>query len=104
MVLLWTTISQYVSLLIMKRVINYTLTSYLKEVIWPLTKTIALSALIPLAIRLNMEEGWPRFLLIGTASVLMTALCSYLFALQTTEKEMAKEYCKKITQKWTLKR
>ena len=56
MVLFWTTISQYVSLLIMKRVINYTLTSYLKEVIWPLTKTIALSALIPLAIRLNMEE------------------------------------------------
>ena len=104
MVLFWTTISQYVSLLIMKRVINYTLTSYTKEVLWPLTKTIAISVIIPLVIRLNMEDGWPRFLLIGTTSVLMTALCSYLFALQATEKEMAKEYCEKITQKWTLKR
>ena len=88
----------------MKRVINYTLTSYTKEVIWPLTKTIAITVIIPLVIRLNMEDGWPRFLLIGTTSVLMTALCSYLFALQATEKEMAKEYCEKITQKWTLKR
>lgn len=96
MVLLWTTISQYVSLLIMKRVINFTLSSYVKEVLWPLLKMIVLSAIIPLAIRLTMDEGWLRFLLVGTTSVIMTTLSSYLFAMQSSEKEMIKEYVRKI--------
>lgn len=101
MVLLWTTISQYVSLLIMKRVINYTLASYTREVLWPLLKMAVLSAIIPVCMRLNMEEGWLRFLLIGFTSVIMTVLCSYLFTMQASEKEMIKEYSKKIFQKWT---
>ena len=96
MVLLWTTLSQYVSLLIMKRVINFTLISYTKEVLWPLLKMIVLSAIIPTIIRLNMDEGWLRFLLIGSTSVVMTTLCSYLFAMQASEKEMIKEYVRKI--------
>ena len=99
MVLLWTTISQYVSLLIMKRVINFTLVSYAKEILWPLLKVIILSAIIPLAIRLTMDEGWARFLLIGTTSVIMTTFFSYQFAMQTSEKEMIKEYCRKLSQK-----
>lgn len=96
MVLLWTTISQYVSLLIMKRVINFTLASYAKEVLWPLLKMIALSAIIPLAIRLTMDEGWIRFLLIGATSVLMTILCSYFISLHSSEREMLKEYIRKF--------
>ena len=96
MVLLWTTISQYVSLLIMKRVISFTLTSYMKEVLWPLIKTIALSAVIPAIIHYNMEEGWARFLLTSSSCLVMSTLCSYLFALQPTEKEMIKEYIRKI--------
>ena len=96
MVLLWTTISQYVSLLIMKRVINFTLMSYTREVLWPLLKMIAFSAVVPLAVRLTMDEGWLRFLLIGITSVIMTGLCSYRFAMQSSEKEMIKEYVKKV--------
>ena len=96
MVLLWTSLSQYVSLLIMKRVICFTLASYAMEVLWPLTKMVTLSAIIPLSIRLTMDEGWVRFLLIGTTSVLTTTLCSYRFALHDTEREMIKEYCKKF--------
>ena len=96
MVLLWTTISQYVSLLIMKRVIKFTLTSYAKEVLWPLLKMIALSSIIPLAIRLTMDEGWIRFLLVGSTSVLMTILCSYFISLHSSEREMLKEYIRKF--------
>ncbi|MBO7067104.1 MAG: hypothetical protein J6W52_00245 [Bacteroidaceae bacterium] len=99
MVLLWTTLSQYVSLLIMKRVINFTLTSYAQEVLWPLLKMMTCTIIIPLTIRLSMEEGWLRFLLIGTTSVLMTILCSYQFTMQTSEKEMLKEYLKKYGRK-----
>ena len=99
MVLLWTTISQYVSLLIMKRVISFSLSSYAEEVLWPLLKMIVLSAIIPTIIRFNMEEGWVRFLLIGFTSVFMTTFCSYKFAMQPTEKEMIKEYCRKLLSK-----
>ena len=60
-----------------------------------------ISAIIPVCIRLNMEEGWLRFLLIGSTSVIMTVLCSYLFTMQASEKEMIKEYSRKIFQKWT---
>ena len=99
MVLLWTTISQYVSLLIMKRVISFSLSSYAEEVLWPLLKMIVLSAIIPTIIRFNMEEGRVRFLLIGFTSVFMTTFCSYKFAMQPTEKEMIKEYCRKLLSK-----
>lgn len=99
MVLLWTTLSQYVSLLIMKRVIKFTLISYTKEVLWPLVKTVAVAIIIPLGLRLSMDEGWLRFLLIGFSSVAMTTLCSYLYALQNTEKKMVNEYCKRIFHK-----
>jgi hypothetical protein len=96
MVLLWTTISQFVSLLIMKRVINFTLTSYSQEVLWPLIKMIVLSSIIPLAIRLGMDEGWLRFLLISVTCVVMTTLCSFLFTMHVSEREMIKEYIRKI--------
>lgn len=96
MVLLWTIISQYVSLLIMKRVINFSISSYAKEVLWPLIKMTLLAAIIPAFIRLNMEDGLLRFLLIGTSCVVMTTICCYRLVLQPSEKELVKEYCKRI--------
>lgn len=95
-VLVWTTLSQYASLVILKRVIRFTLTSYLKEVIWPIAQMLLLSSVLPVIIRLNLDEGWPRFLLISFTCVVMTVLCSYLLVMQPTEKEMLKEYAKKV--------
>ena len=57
---------------------------------------IALSSIIPLAIRLTMDEGWIRFLLVGSTSVLMTILCSYFISLHSSEREMLKEYIRKF--------
>lgn len=76
-----------INLYILKRLIReVSLRYFLSHVLWSCFWVTVLSALIPICIKLSMEESWQRFLLIGTTSVVSTALFSYSLAFTKQER------------------
>lgn len=99
MVFLWTALSQAAALLILKRIVDYSIKTYLGKVILPLLSVIAITFWPSAIIRLLMQEGSARFFLVGFVSVLISAIGIYFIALDKTEKSLVKSMLNKIMKK-----
>lgn len=91
MVFIFTSISQYVALKVMKDVINYSMTDYCKKILLPFFILIISTFAFPLLPRLLMEESALRFLVVGTVSMLVTSAGIYFLVLNHSEKQLIKQ-------------
>ena len=80
-------IAWVVRLFIVHRLVSLPMRNYFKDVIWKIICVVATSCILPLIIWYNMPEDVLRFLIVGTASVLLTALSIYAFGLEQTERK-----------------
>lgn len=100
MVLVWTSISQLVSLFILKSVIDYSIRKYHRSVVLPIVVLILLTCWPSFLIHRFMEEGLARFLIVCLVSVILVSLGIYYFALNKSEKSLINGTFIKFKQKW----
>ena len=89
-------LSQCVALIILKSIINYEISTYLKNVILPFFKILAVSIWIPLILRITMPWGWFRFLAVCITSETIVLISISAIGLNTQEKYIVKSLFNKL--------
>lgn len=88
MVFVWTALAQAAALLILKGIVDYSIKDYFGKVLMPIVLLILASFWPSLLLRMVMEEGVLRLLVVAGSSVLVVAIGAYFIAFNKTEKEL----------------
>lgn len=92
-------ITMFVSLYILSRLMDFSISLYVKKVLYPILKVSVLSIILPVLVVYQMPQGWSR-LLVTTFVCLAVALpVFYLTALDEKEKEMVNKGYKMIVRR-----
>ncbi len=86
----FTSLSQIASLFIMKKIINYSIIDYIKQIICPLIYFIILSIWIPLCIHYFFPVGWGRFISTLFISFCVSGLLMYFVLFDSSERNLVK--------------
>lgn len=73
-------------LFFVRRMLNYSIWSFMEEIFIPILKVAALSAILPIFVVLYCESGLLRFLTVCVLSALSVALCSYFLGMERGER------------------
>lgn len=92
----FTFIMQIASLLILRSIISFSLSKYVKKVILPFTLFVFLSFSIPLIPRYMMCDGFLRFFIVSVVSFLISSLSFYWVGLDSKEKTLINSFLSKI--------
>lgn len=92
-------IAQINALLILKRIVQYSIRHYLQRVIMPLMIVIVTTILFPIGIKLIMESSFIRLLIVIILSFSVTIISVMLFGLNQVEKKMINQLINKILHK-----
>lgn len=96
MVFVWTTLAQVAALFILKSIVDYSIKNYLVKVLLPVFLLILFSFWPSLVLRMIIEEGILRLIIVGGSSVLVVSVEAYFIAFNKTEKELIKTFLAKI--------
>lgn len=99
MVLLWTSLAQVAALYILKSIVAYSLTDYVRKVILPIILLILVTFWPSLIMQSFMKEGILRLLAVGSVSVIVVALGIYFIALNESEKNLINSFLAKLITK-----
>lgn len=83
-------IVQTVSLIMLKRIVNFSLYEYTQKVIFPVFSVILTSFWIPLIPHFLLHSGFLRFLIVSIVSIFFTTLIVFCLGLNKKEKDLAK--------------
>lgn len=86
---------QYYGLRNLTKISDFSLLSYRKVVVTPILKVLVLTLPVPLLIRLLLEPGFSRFVILTTLTIPHILLVSYLIVFTPTEKALIKSIIKR---------
>ncbi len=87
-----TIINQPVSMILLKRVFEYSYKEYILNVILPCLLLTVLVPILPLTVSVILSEGWIRLIVIVILSIALTVILGYWFLLNFQEKQFAKTF------------
>ena len=80
--------AQIIALIILKKIVSYSITEYIRKVIIPFAGVVIVSSPILYFIRNLMEDGLFRFCIIISFSILIIGIAIYLIGLSNKEKSL----------------
>lgn len=86
---------QAVSLWILKGIVRFSISGYLKEVIKPLLTVVASTFYIPVLIHCFMDAGWLRLGFSILISMPLVGLAIYLWGLNESERDIIRQFIKR---------
>lgn len=92
-------IEQIVCLLVLKSIQPYSLKKYGKQVIIPLFLSSVLAFIAPAGLRMLMEEGWWRLILVGLTCLISSIGVFYGLGLNKQEKTLVLSFVNKLLKK-----
>ena len=97
--LVMTIINQAVCMFLLKKIFEYSILEYLKEVILPCFIVTIIATILPIIVRLLLPTSFLRLVLVIVMGVLGTAIISYYLVLNQYEKSMISEFIRKVLKK-----
>jgi O-antigen/teichoic acid export membrane protein len=82
-------------ILIVKKVIQFSVKSYFSQVIIPIITVTIISYILPVMIHLSMEYGMFRFFVVSLSGLLFSSVTIYTFGISQNERNMIKSYINK---------
>jgi hypothetical protein len=82
----------YPQILIVNKVIQFSVKSYFSQVITPIITVTIISYILPVMIHLNMEYGMFRFFVVSFSGLLFSLVTIYTFGISQNERIMIKSY------------
>lgn len=89
-------LSQIGALIILKRIINYSIRKYLQAVIYPFFSIVILSIGFPVILHFTIHNSILRLLLVTLSSLVIISIITYWFGLNKQEKEIGKSILSKL--------
>lgn len=87
---------QIASLLILRKLIVFSIRSYCKEILWPFLKVVLISFTLPLIPYLIMKQGFIRLVVVTMISVLFSCFVVYNWGLNVKERELVLSFVNRI--------
>lgn len=79
---------------VMLRRLNISIISYFKEVLFPIMKVLILSSIIPMVMRVNMDDGLFSFISICSVALCCVILASLLVGCNYNERHLLVSWCR----------
>ena len=83
----------------MRKLIQLPICEYIKNIYIPVITTIMLSIIFPIVVRMQFQEGWLRFFLVGITSLISVGGSSFMIGLTPSERQFLIEKALNIVNK-----
>ena len=79
-------LAQFSRMYMLRKLIHLPLWQYMKNIYIPIVSTVVIAIILPLVVRMQVAEGWLRFLAVGFTCVLSVGACSYFIGFTKQER------------------
>ena len=79
-------VAQFSRMYMLRKLIHLPLWQYMKNIYIPIVSTVAIAIILPLVVRMQVSEGWLRFLAVGFTCVLSVGASSYFIGFTKQER------------------
>lgn len=79
-------LAQFSRMYMLRKLIHLPLWQYMKNIYIPIVSTVAIAIILPLVVRMQVSEGWLRFLAVGFTCVLSVGASSYFIGFTKQER------------------
>ena len=79
-------VAQFSRMYMLRKLIHLPLWQYMKNIYLPIVSTVAIAIILPLVVRMQVAEGWLRFLAVGFTCVLSVGASSYFIGFTKQER------------------
>ena len=79
-------LAQFSRMYMLRNLIHLPLWQYMKNIYIPIVSTVAIAIILPLVVRMQVAEGWLRFLAVGFTCVLSVGASSYFIGFTKQER------------------
>ena len=79
-------LAQFSRMYMLRKLIHLPLWQYMKNIYIPIVSTVAIAIILPLVVRMQVAEGWLRFLAVGFTCVLSVGASSYFIGFTKQER------------------
>ena len=79
-------VAQFSRMYMLRSLIHLPLWQYMKNIYIPIVSTVAIAIILPLVVRMQVAEGWLRFLAVGFTCVLSVGASSYFIGFTKQER------------------
>lgn len=79
-------VAQFSRMYMLRKLIHLPLWQYMKNIYIPIVSTVVIAIILPLVVRMQVAEGWLRFLAVGFTCVLSVVASSYFIGFTKQER------------------
>ena len=79
-------LAQFSRMYMLRKLIHLPLWQYMKNIYIPIVSTVVIAIILPLVVRMQVAEGWLRFLAVGCTCVLSVGASSYFIGFTKQER------------------
>ena len=79
-------LAQFSRMYMLRKLIHLPLWQYMKNIYIPIVSTVVIAIILPLVVRMQVAEGWLRFLAVGFTCVLSVGASSYFIGFTKQER------------------
>ena len=79
-------LAQFSRMYMLRKLIHLPLWQYMKNIYLPIVSTVVIAIILPLVVRMQVSEGWLRFLAVGFTCVLSVGASSYFIGFTKQER------------------
>ncbi len=79
-------IAQFSRMFMLRKLINLPLWQYMKNIYIPIICTVAVAVILPIVVRMQFQEGWLRFIVVGFTCVLSVGLSAFFIGFTKHER------------------
>ena len=79
-------LAQFSRMYMLRKLIHLPLWQYMKNIYIPIVSTVVIAIILPLVVRMQVSEGWLRFLAVGFTCVLSVGASSYFIGFTKQER------------------
>ena len=80
------TVAQFSRMFMLRKLINLPLWQYMKNIYIPIICTVAVAVILPILVRMQFEEGWLRFIVVGFTCVLSVGISAFFIGFTKNER------------------
>ena len=89
-------LAQFSRMYMLRKLIHLPLWQYMKNIYIPIVSTVVIAIILPLVVRMQVAEGWLRFLAVGFTCVLSVGASSYFIGFTKQERVFFLDKCLRL--------
>ncbi|MGN0061868.1 MAG: MATE family efflux transporter [Alloprevotella sp.] len=79
-------VAQFTRMYMLRKLINLPMRHYLQNIYAPIVVTVAVAIILPIIVRMQVEEGWLRFIAVGFTCVLSVGISTFFIGFTKHER------------------